>query len=308
MGAALVIVLVALAAVPAAAAAPDPIEFTKLADATGPVQTDIRYAAWPTADGVVVLDTRTGGLSQHQPPTPLCRYRALGAAQLLWECGYDDWRDWPPRARVEHIPSRSIRTFEVRYGEQLDSIGRHWVHGLASDNHYSGVSHWVNIATSKTSSSSQRMARREVEDLDEPGLYRKLCAPLARDPSPYYEDTGTQRNGNPYLPYAYEPPYGLRHNGGQLTVDRCGSSDLVYLDGRARSSQLLGGWVTWVRGQRVNAFFPGRRQRFSWRFDQRDAATESKLFAAHTRSHVFVSTSPRAQPGTWRVFRARVRG
>jgi hypothetical protein len=299
-----VLLALAAAAPAAAAAVPDPIAFTKLADATGPVRTDIRYAAWPTATGVDVLDTTTGALSHHDPPAPRCDFQALGGARLLWQCIE---AGWPQRVRVEHIPSRTISVVEYGGDTRFHAVGRHWLHGLSSGNHYSGVSGWFRIGGSGRHSSNQRMEADEVEDLDRPGLFRALCSPLRRDPTPGYE-FDTNYHGDPYLPYTYEPPYGLRHNGGSLHLDRCGSTDIVYLDGRARSSQLLGGWVTWVRGSWVNALFPARRARYSWRFDQRDSAAEGKIFAAHTRKHVFVATSPRSQPGTWRIFRARVRG
>jgi hypothetical protein len=293
-----------LLAVPAAARAAESPSFKYAGTGTGPAQTDLRYAAWSFEGSAVVLDTTTGSRTFVRAPER-CAFAALGAGRLLWDCGY---RDGAHRARVQQIATGAVievSMHEGDFGTHPDSVGSDWIHSTTSGNHYSNHSVWSRIDGTAQRHEVDRGGEREIEDLSDPALVRPLCAPLARERDPDYDDELNGGTG-PFFPYQYEPPFGLRNRGSQILLSRCGHTGSRILERRGGSAQLLAGWVSWVRGWQVRGYFPARKRKAVWDVDAFDPATQLGFEARHTKRYVVVSSLARGE-NRWQVAFARVR-
>lgn len=143
----------------------------------------------------------------------------------------------------------------------------------------------------------------QYADLDDPGLTRRLCAPLVR--SENVDDT--YGDVPQFQPYFYEPHYGATvvlsgtARTGTLVLERCGSRRKEVLDrcpGGCSSVQLSAGVLTWLSGKKVRAYVPRTRRFYSWRTpatpDQR-----WNMGLLHLRDRLLVSIPPHAGGSDW---------
>jgi hypothetical protein len=137
----------------------------------------------------------------------------------------------------------------------------------------------------------------QVPDLDAPGLWRELCAPLERTPA-------SDEFERAFLPYAYAPPLGLSHRAFEyrpLRVDRCGARPLrLSRCPRACTAVHLGaGSIAWREHGSVRLYRAAGGRRARWRAGRFGDRPE----AYPTRDHVVVATGSYGDYVVWSVRR-----
>jgi hypothetical protein len=142
-----------------------------------------------------------------------------------------------------------------------------------------------------------------VEDLDDPGLARALCSPLARRENPDLDDYFDWR---PYLPYQYDGRFGLTTEGSRWVLDECGRPGSRALPEGIVSASLVAGRVTWVDRGRVVVYDARTRRTLSWRIRSIDPDADGAV-PRLTRTRLFVATFRRSGEASGaRVFSARL--
>jgi hypothetical protein len=145
---------------------------------------DGRFVAWTRSGapgtGVRVRDTRTWRLRTVDTP-PGCTFAAVSAGSLLWNCG-----SFEPSGRVVDLRTGAVSALPVlrsledgEFGSQgrYVSIGRRWAGIVRAGYHYAGP-----VFAPRAGGPERAAARAPdlVADLDVPGLFRRLCAPVRR--------------------------------------------------------------------------------------------------------------------------------
>lgn len=268
------------AAAPPPAAAPSRFEplgtFAGDDDHSGLVA-DGRYAAFKLPGRRIrIFDDRAGRHFDTRVPAS-CRHvfltpipTAIGGGQLLTTC-----RD---RSLRFDLASRRWHRLPAAAGRPA-AIGAHWVQLGDASNVFGGWYDWRRRVLRRDGPTPRRAV-----DLDLAGLTRPLCAPL-----------GAPNDGDRFIPFGYEPPYGLPRpwSPGQwipqaLTIERCGSPRTVVLDrgyddeGEVRRL-LAGGWVAWggvvTYSRRMHAYLPACGTRLTWGAARQVAHTARALYA-----------------------------
>jgi hypothetical protein len=99
----------------------------------------------------------------------------------------------------------------------LTGVGGQWISQFTNGYHYSTAS-YVNWHTGKQVSGRSDNDRHAYVNLDAPGLFSHLCAPLKRalEPSDTYE------LNDPLAPLTVRSPWALVLSGGRFGLQRCG--------------------------------------------------------------------------------------
>lgn len=124
----------------------------------------------------------------------------------------------------------------------LGAIGSQWVEAVGRELSF------INLHTGKIIGQSESEPSNEVlDDLNEAGLLKPLCAPLTLEASEITE-AGEPAHGEKYLPVEYDPPFAVisANNAGYGYLRRCGSSKRLLLLGHCGgggSGQTIGGGV-----------------------------------------------------------------
>ena len=266
-----------------------------------------RFAAYQPGLGTLrVLDSRTGAWREMPIPAG-CDTRfdqggpvAIGGGVALLECGQSGY--WPS-AQVLDLGTGAVvgRIGASQLDGRLDSsildsewsaVGSTWALLTYSGNHYSGQAavNWRTGLVRDLGPASDPGPATSALDLDAPGLFRPLCAPLRRLP---WQDP--QWSTDRYLPLLYEAPFaaGPARFDGTLTVRRCGSSVGETISPGALSLQLGAGLLSFVPnafngGRPAVAYDPARRALYRWTGMQQ--GTLAPLSVAHTAGSVFISS------------------
>src|SRR5215207_356314 len=176
------------------------------------LRADDRHAAWQLPGGDVALfDSRDGGVRE-VPSPPGCRFADVGGGKVLWSCGVQ--RD---EGRVLDVRTGAVSMFAEAADSSVESVkwtavGEEWVQSSVTGYHYSGVPNYHNLRTREVVYNQAIDRRREIEDLDLPGLRRGLCPGVGPEPDP--EAAGAvDLSGTGFLPFEYRQPYGVRAKG-----------------------------------------------------------------------------------------------
>jgi hypothetical protein len=264
---------------------------TLVGESSGPASAEARYAAYPTPAGVHLIDTATGVERELTAPAG-CRFADVGGRQALWNCPMPGRQE----GRVLDLVTDDVRSVPVPesgFGGRYDSVGRHWVSAVTSGNHYSDARSYVNLQTGMYPELSSPLDSdpRVVADLDSPQLVRRLCRPLRRILNASHGGDSTQTIGEPFLPFAFERPYGVRVGktlaGPRLAVGRCGTRKRRLFRG-TEDVQLHSGLLTWRDGSTVRAFVPRTGRSYRWPLRTIDA-TAASATVTHTAHRVFVT-------------------
>jgi hypothetical protein len=285
----ILLLLLTTALIPAGAAqAATPFSFVGEA-VRWTLQTDARYAAFETSDGNLrLIDTRTGGVSTYAPPRADCRFVDVGGGKLLWSCGE------LPRLHVVTLKIRTgqIKERDVPFGEMggaVAEVGTYWFKAYGGDHRGGSHTSWWSLATDeyRVDSAGEGYDARGVDDLDVPGLVRRLCSPLHRRPNPGYDG---ELDNEEYNRYQYDRRFGLTFDEDGWLLDRCGSPVSSRLPRKISDPRLVAGRVTWTKGSKLVAHDARSRRSFSWRRTEIDpAATGARIHA--TRRTLFVATA-----------------
>jgi hypothetical protein len=128
-------------------------------------------------------------------------------------------------------------------------------------------------------------ARREVADLDRPGLTRTLCAPVRRPASPYAGEGLSGAFDDVTTFDGYDGRAAVTSTG---FVWRCGDARPRTIAG-ATSLTVGAGWLTWATTKAVVAERLSDRRRFSFRGPSGPVA--------HTRKALYVTTAGEVRRG-----------
>ncbi|MEA2403466.1 MAG: hypothetical protein QOE08_113 [Thermoleophilaceae bacterium] len=279
------------------------IRFRTIGTGIGPVVTDQRYAAYPIdSDTVRVIDPLTGGrLDVDQPPD--CDLAALGGGQVMWNCS-------KPLATVRLLDIETGIVREPRIDPATDTsrtferIGSRWIAGSATGDGYTNNSFYVNWHTGERRATSA-VGASSYPDLSRAALALRLCSPLRRPRSGNYDPDTPNLFGDPFDPYQYERPYGLRSffdgNTFRLEVDSCGKRvPLAIARGPYASEQLLAGKITYARASWLYAVLPRSGRRFRWAVHDIYRAGNPLADVHHTADRIFASVPSMSGP-QWRI-------
>jgi hypothetical protein len=280
------VIVALLAATPAAEA-----RFRLVARAAGPAYTDgERFAAYQTTSGRTrLVDTRTGHARRiHDPscgPSRTAGLASLRGGLLMWTC---DDRAWIAGVRAgqprEIVYPRGACGGGAEY-VYLAGVGARWLAVAVSGYHFSFTC-YVNRRTG--------VARREsyaatlLPDLDLPGLERRLCRPLRRQPSDDFFDPG-------FAGMTYSRPWALqsraRGRSFDLVLGHCGTARVRTLvdcgsDCFGEQPRMSAGIVTWRDNARVRILRLGERR---IRSVDEPTSTQSPYALEHTRRRLFLT-------------------
>lgn len=311
--------MVALGATAAGAAArPAPAPLKTIGTFVGPLLADGEryYAVTRVSGDTLVGNARTGRSFVVRPPTGYV-LAAIGGGEVLWTCETCD--SWPggqdaQRPLVMTIATRLFEPAVPGFDEYVRSlspeeylsfqrVGRNWLAGRVQGYHYQRPV-FMNWRTGETADPA---GPRSFEDLDRPGLKRRLCKPLRRRVQS--SDSAYDDFADRYLPATLERPFALLefYDAEQRTyrgeLRRCGTRARTVLD---LSGAQLGNGV--VSGQRFDhpgnigrllavAYIPRTRARWTWRLTGESNVT-------HAARRIFASTA--LGDNTWRVSSARI--
>jgi hypothetical protein len=265
----------------------------KRVDGIGPVVTDGRdLAAWLLDDGTVRV--RDGaGRRDFALPTVCEEERPLiaaGGGRILLACpgglfgrrySLMDAAD----GTVSPTPPLNYPDLQNATHDYAipSAVGERWMRVSVSGYHYT-VTNYVNLETGKFVVDPEW--RHAAADLNSPGLWRALCAPLHRRQDPAYDDAADVHDR--LLAYQYEHPFGLplRIADRRLVLDRCGRPPrtLSRCPDWCRSETLSDGVVAWAERRRVHIYDARTGERRRWRAPKRDrdtgiALTRDRIYA-----------------------------
>jgi len=280
-----------LALAPAATAAPVRLGTSLSAPV---VDSAAGRVAWqPDAGSIRVLDLGAGRPARALVLPPGCAPAhpgALRGARLVLECG-------DGAARLLDVSTGAAGAVPGATAAGIGgpdsgvmTAGRVWAEG------------WTGTATVFFRLDGSAVERgdgtaRVLPDLDADGLWRPICAPLARTLS---EDDEDERR---FLPYSYSPPLGLDHRAFDyrpLRVDRCGRGRPLRLSGCARACvavHLGAGSVAWRERRRIRLYRATTRSARTWRARRFGRLAEP----FPTRAHVVVTTGSYGAYSVWSV-------
>jgi hypothetical protein len=265
-----------------------------------------RYAAFDMANGATrVYDTRRRAAYDVGRPAGY-RLAAVGGGQLLWAgpgAGQvPSLLLFDLAARRVHAPAGldSFPSGNGFYdGVYFDRVGRWGLSGKVYGYHFSYRVRF-NWHTGAFAFGYDGPPADVTEDLDNPGLLRRVCTPL-RLAFRAHGKSGTPRA----IPFAYDRPYGIAAagpHGHRLELRRCGSRYRRVLSRTCSYPcrfSLGGGVVSWLEHMSVgrrgaNSEWEGRVFAFDIRSGERRSwpplMGPSTPRVAHTSRHLFVST------------------
>ena len=256
-----------------------------LGGVTGSVQTDGRYAVWVRGAVVRVYDTTTGqkrDFTQSGCPGSFEKV-VIGGGRLMFVCSPGDVAEVVDIATGASTPLMHQSDDPVGIFD-FEAVGSEWVRGAASGYHYSGVDSFTALPGNTVPATGRgRDKAGYIADLDELELWRRLCAPLAREPNP---DNDGVEVADMFLPFLSRGSYGLTESRKGLLLERCGSRRRVVLSRAATSFDLRPAMVAWVAYDTVHVrnLISGR----DWTWSERHG---TELTVALTDRHVFISES-----------------
>lgn len=295
--------VVAAGAAPAVAAPLQPGRLIAAA-AFGPARTDGRTIVFTAADGRITLVPATGQTRSSFGVAPYCSdspptIASAGGGQALFECGaereeaffevHEEPLLFDLAAHAVHVPAGAAEleaAFEGAEGgsNTFEAVGAYGIRArfMAYHTDTTTVINW------HTGRSAERVFDPpSIEDLDRPGLRRRLCAPLR-------------------VARAFEPPYALRVRSGKLLLQRCGSMHAQTLARGVADPRLAEGFVSWWNGDariirlaRCRLRVPVRTRIPGDHVPGGTLFTEH-VFADHVRGGLLLSERSR-YPGPWRI-------
>ena len=185
-------------------------------------------------------------------------------------------RQWRATARTNFGTDHSASDFSPQL------VGRDWVVGTMSGNHYRVRMAW-NWHSGEVRTDDPAGSGHDYLDVDSAELTHTLCSPLRQPANPDYDPQGMETLPR-YDLLPFEDPWGLSTAGSRVALERCGGQVKVLAAHPGSSFQLGGGIVTWVTDKGVvMAYSIAHGRRFKWR--------RGDVSVAHTRTGIYVSLS-----------------
>jgi hypothetical protein len=247
----------------AAPAAADAAKLQRLGRVSSLVTVDReRYVAWvlpkQNRRWVRVTDTFTGRSHRLRRPKDCTFLQGFARGRLHFDCDGGDGS--VPRlfsARTGRpIRSKGIDAVTARMAacdeDPLDcshiisAVGGHWIHSrwLYRGEDRQEVYDFTNIRTGEVRRSSNRPD--ETEDRNSARLYRRMCAPLEREPRPEPNDSTEL-----FQPFDYVAGFGVQIRFEGFTLRRCGRSKPLLKDVGAYE-KLTSHHVAWLTRRRAD--------------------------------------------------------
>jgi hypothetical protein len=297
--------LAALALIPSAADAK--FHFRSLGVATRWAESDgVRYAVFPTKHALVLVDAGSTKLKIKRLPLRNCPlaggppyYYVVGGGQIAVGCAYELFLRGFSGGKMVHPPyiDRPGGYFDaVENGSEGDEVrtlaaGKQWLEADVSTEDGSDFRRFLNWHTGESMSDSTSPS--ETANLDDPALFRPLCAPLQRVALPTFEAPSG------FYEYAYDGHFGvtLRYGGPgnqiprhQLTIQACGQAEPAVVSNCGSGCiyvQYGAGLLSWSEGipgqLHLRVARTGRDYHWTAVDDQGPSAA-----IAHTRRWVFL--------------------
>lgn len=228
--------------------------------ASAPASDLVRYAAYRTTGGQLVIRDTLTGRSRRAPLGRTCYPAAVGAGQVLVDC-FSELPDVLPLKRIGDALAVDVTTGRGRrFYSNPDgtanpalAIGRYWARTGCLEGDC--VAFYFNLRTQAV----RRLTDLPLRDLDSPMLARRRPRPL----------------GFPRLQARGNLEYLRLDRDRRVLLDRCPRGCSYF--------QLSGGLVTWTSTQQaVRALRVSDLRRYRWAFDG------TGLYALHTRSEILV--------------------
>jgi hypothetical protein len=259
-----------------------------------------RFAAW-THDGAVrVLDETTQATASFPLPAGCHAPAAIGDGRLAADCGEQlDLLDIASATWSAVPATRALRSVLDADSFGIDAVGRVWIAVTVATGYHGPVyPAWIERATGRVVTDDLGDVNTHA-DLDAPGLWAPLCAPLHRRRDPDYDPL--EPYGSPFL----EPTMAGRRgidvaHSGALVMRRCGTRKArVITRSRTWGRAWIGASrVSWIdqrgipalegdpRGHgRVRTYDAVTGRVRSWPVP---GAVNPNLHVVHTRRHVFI--------------------
>jgi hypothetical protein len=186
-----------------------------------------RVAYQPYPGSAMVLDERTW--RRRPVPAPAgCTLGGFGAGNLLWSCPSNmgvDLRGVVTALQTGlsyDLPPQPPWVGNYIGAQAFVAVGARWAR-VEGNGYRAHLLHWVDLRTG-AQNPPHRRSRREIPDLDTPGLWRTLCRPL-RVPLIYQDEILLVPS-----PTAYRPPYAAAVE----TTERGNDRMLLWRCGQAR--------------------------------------------------------------------------